>query len=194
VPVSVRTPGDREEFGNKVSAMLCPLPTTEPDPRRRVELVAEAMTAAKDRYGALPATILQDIEHFMPPALAARAARVGTELMARGAGRMRHPFNVIISNVPGPQHALYLAGGRVMAHHIVSAIADMSALNISLLSYDGHLDFGLLADRELVPDLWGLMDHIEREGDVLLETAEASDRTPRRARASRSKSSRRSSS
>ena len=85
------------------------------------------------------------------------------------------PFNLMISNVPGPQHPLYVSGAQVKAHHIVSAVADGMGLNVSLLSLDGHLDFGLVADRELVPDLWTLMTYIEEEADVLEEVAKKLD-------------------
>jgi diacylglycerol O-acyltransferase len=153
VPISVRTQKERGTYGNKVSAMMTPLPTNESHPRLRMELVAESMKA--------------------------RAARVGTTLMSRTAGSGPVPFNLIISNVPGPQQPLYVAGARVVAHHIVSGIGDGMGLNISLLGLDGDLDFGLVADRDLVPDLWTLMDYIQEEADVLLEVAEQPSRSKR---------------
>ena len=171
VPVSVRTEEEKGTYGNKVSMMMAALPTNEPDPRRRLELMHEAMKGAKERHGAVPATLMQDMQQFMPPALAARAARVGTQMMSElGTGPV--PFNLIVSNVPGPQHALYVAGARVMAHHIVSGIGDGMGLNISLLGLDGHLDFGLVGDRDLMPDLWKLMDYLDEEADILLEAVD----------------------
>ena len=76
VPVSVRTPDERGTFGNRISTMIVPLPTDEPDPLARLQRVHEAMRSAKERHRATPATLLQDANHFIPPALLARAARV----------------------------------------------------------------------------------------------------------------------
>jgi len=179
VPVSVRTEEEKGTYGNKVSVMMAPLPTNESHPRLRMELISEAMKGAKDRHGALPATLMQDIGQFMPPALAARAARVGTRLMSQVSDSGPIPFNLLVSNVPGPQHPLYVAGARVTAHHIVSGIGDGQGLNISLLGLDGRLDFGLVGDRELVPDLWKLMDYIAEEADVLAKAAPRPAKRPR---------------
>jgi diacylglycerol O-acyltransferase len=75
-------------------------------------------------------------------------------------------YNVLISNVPGPQHPLYSAGARLVANYPVSAVSDGAGLNITVLSYRGHLDFGLIACREMVPDLWKLVAYL---GEALEE-------------------------
>jgi diacylglycerol O-acyltransferase / wax synthase len=156
-PVSVRKDTDGNTFGNKVSGMIAALPTHEPDARRRLELAHEAMRAAKEQHAALPANVLSDFSQFTPPGLVALAARLSSRM--RIADFANPPFNVTISNIPGPQHPLYSAGVRQLALHPVSLVTDGLGLNISVVSYDGGLHFGLVACRELVPDLWALMDH-----------------------------------
>ena len=76
-------------------------------------------------------------------------------------------YNVLISNVPGPQHPLYSAGARLVANYPVSAVSDGAGLNITVLSYRGHLDFGLIACREMVPDLWNVVDYLGEALDEL---------------------------
>jgi WS/DGAT/MGAT family acyltransferase len=156
-PVSVRTDKSANTFGNQVSGMIAMLPTHEPDPRRRLELAHEAMRAAKEQHAALPANVLADFSQFTPPGLSALAARLSSRM--RIADFANPPFNVTISNVPGPQHALYSGGARQRALYPVSIVTDGLGLNISLVSYDGGLHFGIVACRELVPGLWDLMDH-----------------------------------
>jgi WS/DGAT/MGAT family acyltransferase len=169
-PVSVRTDAEKGSYGNRVSGMIAALPTTEPDPVRRLELAHEAMRIAKEQHAALPADVLTDITQFSPPGLTAlgarRASRVGVADLANP------PFNVTISNVPGPQHPLYCAGFRQAALHPVSIVTDGLGLNISLVSYGGRIHFGLIACRELIPDLWALMDH---HADALAELRKAAE-------------------
>jgi diacylglycerol O-acyltransferase / wax synthase len=68
-----------------------------------------------------------------------------------------------VSNVPGPQFPLYLAGARLEANYPVSVVTDGLGLNITVMSYLGHLDFGIVADREQMPDLWSLIDFLREE-------------------------------
>ncbi len=159
VPVSVRTDADKGSFGNQVSVMVVPLPTHEPDLGERLRLTQGAMKTAKDRHRAVPATLMQDFAEFIPPAIAARATRVITGITA---GRVAPLFNVVISNVPGPQFPLYSAGALMLGNYPVSAITDGVGLNMTVMSYNGKLDFGLIACREMVPDIWRLVDHLEQ--------------------------------
>jgi WS/DGAT/MGAT family acyltransferase len=168
VPVSVRTEEQKGSFGNQVSAMTASLHTHVPDPIQRLERIHESMLVAKEKHQALPATLLQDFAQFAPPAVAARAARVIAR--ATVANLMDVPFNVVISNVPGPQFPIYGVGAKLVANYPVSAINDGVGLNITVQSYNGNLDFGLVACRELMPDLWDLMDYL---GDALRELKEA---------------------
>jgi WS/DGAT/MGAT family acyltransferase len=166
VPVSVRTPEQFGTFGNRVSTMIVALPTEEPDPTRRLERVHDTMRSAKERHRALPATLLQDANEIIPPALLARASRVTARLaVTRG---LSAPVNVIISNVPGSPVPLYLAGARLEAHYPISAILDGVGLNITVLSYRDQLDFGIVADRAMVDDSWELIDRLREAHAELL--------------------------
>jgi hypothetical protein len=119
----------------------------------------------KERHRALPAELLQDANHFIPPAVFSRAAQVTFRLATSSAGRPT--WNLVISNVPGPQIPLYLAGARLVANHPVSVITDGMGLNITVMSYNGHMDFGIVADRDQMPDLWKLMDWLRESLDEL---------------------------
>jgi hypothetical protein len=112
------------------------------------------MQAAKRMQQAIPANLLQDWTQVTTPALAAQAARIVAR--TRVMDRMNPPFNVVISNVPGPREPLYCAGAELKTYYPVSAVAEGQGLNITVQSYRDHLDFGLIACRELVPDLWDL--------------------------------------
>jgi len=162
VPVSIRTPG--EEGGNKVSTMIAPLPTHLEDPLERLQACTLAMRAAKEQHGALPATLLSDVTQFAMPALAGQAARLAARV--RLLERV-NPFNLFVSNVPGPNVALYYAGARLLGYYPLSAIADGQGLNITVCSLSGQLHFGLIADRELVPDLEVMADYLVDELTVL---------------------------
>jgi hypothetical protein len=109
----------------------------------------------KERHRALPADLLQDANHFIPPAVFSRAARLTFRLSTSRPGRPT--WNLVISNVPGPQFPLYCAGARLEANYPVSVITDGMGLNITVMSYRGHMDFGLVADRDQMPDLPKLM-------------------------------------
>ncbi|WP_354702113.1 Putative diacylglycerol O-acyltransferase [Paraconexibacter sp. AEG42_29] len=156
IPVSVRTDEERGTFGNKISIMIAPLATHIADPVERLRFTHEAMKAAKDRHRALPAKALQDITAFIPPAINARAARVALQMGTRQG--MRPLYNVVISNVPGPPIPIYMAGAQLQHNYPVSVVTDGAGLNVTVLSYLDHLDFGLIADRDQMPDLQTLMD------------------------------------
>ena len=152
VPVSVRSEAQKHEFTNRVTSILAELATDEEDPVARLLRIHGAMQAAKRMQQAVPANLLQDWTQVTTPALAAQAARIvaRTKVM----DRLNPPFNVVISNVPGPREPLYLAGAELKTYYPVSAVAEGQGLNITVQSYRDHLDFGLIACRELVPDIW----------------------------------------
>ena len=150
VPVSVRTEAQSSDLGNRVSTMFAPLPTNLASAEQRLQAAHEAMRSAKEQHQAMPADLLADVTQFAMPAVAARAAQVAARL--RLVEQVR-PFNLIVSNVPGPNIPLYLAGAPLQAYYPVSAIADGQGLNITVLGYLGQLHFGVLACRELVPDV-----------------------------------------
>ena len=156
IPVSIRTGDEVERWTNRVSSIFAALPTNEPDPVRRVQLVHESMVDAKQLFDAVPAEALTDFAQFPPPAVFALAMRSAT----RATARFRSPVNVTVSNVPGPRQPLYAAGAQLLHYYPVSTIVDGQGLNITVQSYRDTLDFGLVSCRELVPDLWTMMDDI----------------------------------
>ena len=168
IPVSVRTGDQAGTYGNRILLMAAPLATNEEDPVRRLEIMRDAMKDMKERHRALPAELLKDVNHFIPPAVFARAARLTFRLSTSQAGRPT--WNLVISNVPGPQFPLYMAGAQLQANYPVSVITDGMGLNITVMSYNGHLDFGIVADRDQMPDVWDLIDWL---GDGLAELAHA---------------------
>ncbi|MEX0848173.1 MAG: wax ester/triacylglycerol synthase family O-acyltransferase [Ilumatobacteraceae bacterium] len=169
VPVSVRSGAESETYQNRVSALLADLATNEPDPVKRLRRVQQSMTAAKESFAAIPAEALQDFTQFAPPAVAARAMRMYSRL--RIADRMNPPFNLVISNVPGPSHPLYSAGAQLKHFYPVSALIDGQGLNMTVQSYNGNLDFGFIACRELVPDLWTMVDLLHESMQELIDLA-----------------------
>jgi diacylglycerol O-acyltransferase / wax synthase len=188
VPVSVRTEEQMGTFGNRVSMMIVPIPTNEADPKRRLKRTHELLRGAKGRHQATPANLLTDATSFIPPAVASLAARTTMEVM----GRTRPPVNVVISNVPGPRNPLFLAGAKLEAHYPVSVVVDGVGLNITVMSYLDHLDFGIVADRDQIDDVWTVMDRLAGALDELTEAVlgKAGKRRAKRAAPARPKASR----
>ena len=166
VPVSVRTEAEMGAHGNRVSTMMAALPTHLEDPAERLAACHSAMTAAKEQFGAMPADLLGDVTQFAMPAIAGQAARAAARL--RLVERVS-PFNLIVSNVPGPPVDLYYAGAKICAYYPLSAIADGQGLNITVMSLAGGLHFGLIADRELVPDVDRMAQYLVDELHALEE-------------------------
>ncbi|MCW3001701.1 MAG: conserved hypothetical rane protein [Conexibacter sp.] len=182
VPVSVRVPADRQAFGNRISAMIVPIPTDVADPRDRLQRAHELLSSAKANHAALPATLLTDATSFIPPAVAALAARTTVELL----GRTRPPLNLVISNVPGPREPLHCAGARLESMFPVSVVVDGVGLNMTVMSYRDHLDFGIVTDQGQIPDAWPFMDHLHTALDELESVVHRRGRTVRRRPAPRS--------
>jgi diacylglycerol O-acyltransferase / wax synthase len=168
IPVSVRDPASKAAMGNKVSAMLAGLPTNLPEPAERLEVVHAATQLAKAQQAAIPQGLVDQISDFAPPALTARAARV---VFATGLLHRLPPFNLCISNVPGPNVPVYLCGAKLLAHYPVSVVTDGQGLNITLVGYLGQLHFGLVACRELVPDIETLATYLVEELELLVKAA-----------------------
>ncbi len=165
VPLSVRSSSEAHAIGNLVSFAVANLATTVDEPKDRLLAIHEAMLEARKSHDTLPANILTDISQIAPPAVSAMASRLiaSTHL----ADRVTLPFNVVISNVPGPPVPLYLSGAEVLGHYPVSAIVDGVGLNITVVSTNGMLDFGFVSDRELIPDLWLMADTVLESLDEL---------------------------
>ncbi|MFL6091255.1 MAG: WS/DGAT/MGAT family O-acyltransferase [Aeromicrobium sp.] len=167
IPISVRTPEQRGTYGNRVSVMLAELPTDEPDPAARLHRVATAMNAAKARHKAMPASLLTDANHFIPPALFARAAGVTARLAAVPA--INSAVNVAISNVPGPPETLYCGGAAQRSQFPISGVLHGVGLNITVFSYRDQLGFGIVADRTQLDDAWPLLDAARKALDELAQ-------------------------
>jgi diacylglycerol O-acyltransferase / wax synthase len=167
VPVSVRTEEEQGTGGNRVSMMMAAMPTNLDTPSERLQAAHEAMRAAKEQHGALPADLLTDVAQFAMPALAGQAARLSARL--RLIERI-NAFNLIISNVPGPNVPLYYAGARLVSYYPLSAIAEGQGLNITVMSYGGSLHVGLIADRDLVPDLDLMAGYLDDELKALVHS------------------------
>ncbi|MEA2409997.1 MAG: diacylglycerol O-acyltransferase / wax synthase, partial [Thermoleophilaceae bacterium] len=165
IPVSVRTDEQVGTYGNRIMLMSAPLFTDEPDPIKRLEETHAAMDDMKERHKALPASLLQGANELIPPAVFSRAAQLTFRLSTSRPGRPA--WNLVISNVPGPQFPLYLAGARLVANYPVSVITDGMGLNITVMSYNGHCDFGIVADRDLMPDVHEMIGWLGEELDLL---------------------------
>jgi len=169
IPISVRTPEQAGSYGNQIMLMTVPLFTTEPDPLARLRATHQALREMKESQQAMPAALLADANHFIPPALLSRAARLSFALSTRWGGSPL--WNLVVSNVPGPRFPLYLAGAKVTATYPVSVITDGMGLNITVMSYLDSLDFGVVADRDQVPDVATLIDELREELAVLTRVA-----------------------
>jgi diacylglycerol O-acyltransferase / wax synthase len=163
IPVSVRAEDEMGTFGNRISTMIVPIPTDVADPKRRLERAHELLRRGKEHHAALPADLLTDASSFIPPAVAALAARTVVGIL----GRTRPPLNLVISNVPGPRSPLYIAGARLEAHYPVSAVVDGVGLNMTVMSYLDHVDFGIVSDRDQIADVWPLLRAAQRAVDEL---------------------------
>lgn len=169
VPVSIRTGDEDDVWSNRVSAIVAELPTNCDDPVERVALCREAMQQAKRQFELVPAETMMEATQVTSPVIAASAIRLVGRLKL--ADRLNSPVNVIISNVPGPREPLYFAGAKLDAYIPVSTISDGVGLNITVHSYEDRLDIGLISDRELVPDLWDLVDmHVDEIGRLFEAT------------------------
>ena len=144
VPVSVRTTSQRGALGNQVAALWAPLPVGVENPAECLRMIATAMDDLKKSGQAVGAQVLTNLAGFAPPTILSQAARL----------QARQPFfNLVVTNVPGPQFPLYLLGRRLEILYPVVPLAQRQALGIAVMSYDGHLGFGLLADYDALPKL-----------------------------------------
>jgi WS/DGAT/MGAT family acyltransferase len=172
VPISVRTEDQKGTMGNRVSGMFVRLVTTIEDPVERLRAIGESTKNAKEQEKALSAEQLMNWTEFAAPAVAARAARMASNL--RVWDRLARPiFNVVISNVPGPDFPLYSAGAKVLGIWPMGPISDGAALNITVMSYMGAVNFGLVAAREVGSDLDTLAQHVVESAEELLKAASA---------------------
>lgn len=161
-PVSVRAPEERGTLGNRVSAWIVELPLAERDPRVRLERIAASTAALKRSAQAVGAQMLIEAAEWTSSTLLALGARNVTRLL---------PFNMVVTNVPGPQFPIYLSGARMLETYPHVPLYDRLGLNIALMSYDGKLCWGFNGDWDLVPDLDRFVRATEESLDELLAAA-----------------------
>jgi diacylglycerol O-acyltransferase len=175
VPVSVRTKAQRGALGNQVAAMWAPLPVGVENPAECLGKIAAAMADLKESGQAVGAQVLTNLAGFAPPTILSQAARL----------QARQPFfNLVVTNVPGPQFPLYLLGRRLDVLYPVVPLAQRQALGIAVMSYDGHLGFGLLGDYDALPELEAIAQDIKWAISSLSRAAGVGTRTPRAPRRS----------
>jgi diacylglycerol O-acyltransferase len=162
VPVSVRADVERGALGNRVAAMWAPLPVGLSDPVQRLLTISRDMEGIKDSGQAVGAQVLTELTGFAPPTIMAQAAR----LQAR-----QRLFNLVVTNVPGPQFPLYMLSRQLDAMYPMVPLAENQALGIAIMSYNGQLNFGLNADYDSLPDLEALADELRASIEELAAAA-----------------------
>ncbi len=164
VPVSIRTEDERGNLGNRIAAMRGPLPVYVDDPVRRLRVVSEAMEGLKRSKQALGAEVISRFNDFAPPTLLAQASRVNFSTRL---------FNLIVTNVPGPQLPLYVLGREMEEIFPVAFLPQDHVLAVAIMSYNGRVGFGLLADYDAVDDIEVIAAGIDSSLAELEEAASA---------------------
>jgi WS/DGAT/MGAT family acyltransferase len=162
VPVNVRAAADHGRLGNRVSFMVAPLPLGEPDPERRLRQVAATMQAAKQSKQRHGGELLEEVSDRLFSGLFGQVARLGARTL---------PYNVVVTNVPGPQFPVYLLGAPLREAYPLVPLFSNQALGIALFSYDGGLFWGFNADWDAVPDLHELVGAVDAECAALSQMA-----------------------
>ena len=162
VPVSVRSGDQRGALGNQLTAMRGPLPVYIDDPVARLRYVRAAMDGLKESKQAVGAATLVAVNSLAPPTILAQASRLNFSTRL---------FNLLVTNVPGPQLPLYLLGRELKDLFPVAFLPENHALAIAIMSYNGNLDYGLLGDYDAMPDIDIVADGIERSLAALLAAA-----------------------
>jgi diacylglycerol O-acyltransferase / wax synthase len=162
VPVSIRSDDERGSLGNRIAAMRGPLPVYVDDPVERLQVVREGMGELKESKQALGAEVIAALNDFAPPTLLAQASRLNFSTRL---------FNLIVTNVPGPQFPLYLLGREMQEIVPVAFLPEHHALAVAIMSYNGKIDFGLLADYDAMPDIDAFAAHLEESLAELLAAA-----------------------
>ena len=170
VPVSIRAEHEHGDLGNRIAAMRGPLPVYVDDPIERLRTVRAGMDGIKESKQAVGAEVLAGVQSFAPPTILAQAARINFSTRL---------FNLIVTNVPGPQFPIYVRGREMLEVFPVAFLPKDHALAIAIMSYNGGLDFGLLGDFDALPDIdriaEGLSDSIAELVALADEAASAPD-------------------
>jgi WS/DGAT/MGAT family acyltransferase len=154
VPVSVRSEDDYGQAGNRIVVMRGPLPIYIADPLNRLRFVSQAMDGLKESKQALGAEVIAGAQNFAPPTILAQASRLNFSTRL---------FNLIVTNVPGPQFPLYVLGREMVLAIPVAFLPENHALAIAIMSYNGQMNFGLLGDFDALPDIDAIGDNIREE-------------------------------
>jgi WS/DGAT/MGAT family acyltransferase len=162
IPVSIRADIERGALGNRVAAMWAPLPVGITDPVERLAAVSAVMREVKDSGQAVGAQVLTRLSGFAPTTIISQAAR----LQAR-----QRLFNLVVTNVPGPQQPLYLLGRKLDGLFPMVPLAQNTALGIAIMSYDGQLNFGLAGDYDALADIGTLADELRSSIEELAAAA-----------------------
>src|SRR3954451_18697271 len=163
VPVSIRAQERAGTMtGNQIAAMRGPLPVYIEDPLARLRTVKETMDGLKESKQAVGAEVLASVQNFAPPTILAQASRLNFSTRL---------FNLIVTTVPGPQFPLYVRGREMQEVFPVAFLPKNHALAIAIMSYNGHINFGLLGDYDALPDLDRIGDGIEASLAELLALA-----------------------
>jgi WS/DGAT/MGAT family acyltransferase len=165
VPVSIRAKDETGHLGNRITAMRAALPVYIDDPVQRLERVRAQMRDLKDSKQALGAEAISRLNDFAPPTLLAQAARINFSTRL---------FNMVVTNVPGPQVPIYILGRELEDVFPVGFLPPQQALFVAIMSYNGGINFGLLADYDSMDDLDLIADGIERALADLAAAAEES--------------------
>ena len=165
VPVSIRAEIERGALGNRIAVMRGPLPVYVDDPVERLRIVSDSMRGLKESKQALGAEVISGLNDFAPPTLLAQASRLNFSTRL---------FNLIVTNVPGPQLPLYLLGRELQQLVPVAFLPENHALAIAIMSYNGSVDFGLLGDYDAMPDVGYVGDALEQSLAELVDLARAS--------------------
>ncbi|HEX7300270.1 MAG TPA: wax ester/triacylglycerol synthase family O-acyltransferase [Solirubrobacteraceae bacterium] len=152
VPVSIRATGERGTLGNRIAAMRGPLPVYIEDPVARLRTVKASMDGLKESKQAVGAEVLASVQNFAPPTILAQASRLNFSTRL---------FNLIVTNIPGPQFPLYVRGRELLDVFPMAFLPKNHALAIAIMSYNGRINFGLLGDYDALPDLDVIGEGIE---------------------------------
>jgi WS/DGAT/MGAT family acyltransferase len=169
VPVSVRTKDEQGTLGNRLTAMRGPLPIYIRDPVARLRFVKKAMDGLKESKQAVGAATLAAVTDLSPPTILAQASRLNFSTRL---------FNLIVTNIPGPQMPLYLLGHELIDLFPIAFLPKGHGLAVAIMSYNGRVEYGLLADWEALPDLQVIVDGIDEALAELLEAARGKVSTP----------------
>lgn len=162
VPVSIRDDKEKGALGNRITAMLGPLPVYAKDPVERLRIVSESMEGLKESKQAMGAETLTRLQDFAPPTILAQASRLNFSTRA---------YNVLVTNVPGPQFPLYLLGREMLELAPVPFLAPKRALAIAIMSYNGNVVIGLMGDYDAMADLDDFGEFVRESVQELLEEA-----------------------